>query len=547
MSSPSRGRKQRFRKTKAELIEEIEALEQHVADFQSTSSRARRADDYLAGQELTHLARFLSENPNPVLRVTANARVLYANDAALAIQGLFVGVDKRTLTPRLAKACDEMSQTTTPRDVEFETQARGFVFSMTPVAGEIYINLYGRDITEHKQAEQELARKEAQLRVALDNMPGGMTLEASDGRYVLINSQYAELHDYPEDFLKAGMSVDEEVRFQIERGDFGPGSEDAQVKEMLGLYRRGNATSWERTLPHGRTRRFNVAPTPQGGYATITTDITELKDREKELAEKEAQLRVALDNMPGGIVLMDRHLKYVLFNAQYSQLAELPEGLLRVGGSIHDVLDFQRQRGDFGPGEKSKVLAAVLAVYRQGKAASWERTIAGTGRTIEVYVAPTPEGGYVSVLTDITARKRHQEALRESEERYALAMKGSNEGLWDWDISDGELYVSPYISTLVGLGGQDLRTTRDDLRARVHPEDLPSSAAALAAHLNRENEHYESEYRVLGPDGHYRWVHSRGLCLWDETGAPYRMAGSIGDITERKEAEVKLREAREMA
>ena len=510
MSSPSRVRKQRFRMAKAELIEEIEALEQRAADFEIPSSRVRRADDYLAGQELSPLARFPSENPNPVLRVAAHGRVLYANDAARAIQGLFADADKRTLTPRLAKVRDETNQTTKPRELEFEAQARVFVFSMTPVTGETYINIYGRDITEHKQAEEELARKEAQLRVALDNMPGGMTLEDSDGRYVLINSQYAELHDYPGDFLKAGMSVDEEVRFQNERGDFGPGSEDTYVKEMLNFYRRGKATSWERTLPHGRTLRFNVAPTPQGGYATITTDITELKNREKELAEKETQLRVALDNMPGGIVLMDRHLKYVLFNAQYSELAELPEGLLKVGGSIHDVLDFQRKRGDFGPGEKSKVLAVVLAVYRQGKAASWERTIAGTGRTIEVYVAPTPEGGYVSVLTDITARKRHEEALRESEERYALAMKGSNEGLWDWDIRDGELYVSPYITRLFGLGGQDLKTTPDEIRARVHPEDLPPVVAALGAHLNRENEYYESEYRALGP----RWAVSLGAQPW---------------------------------
>ncbi len=113
----------------------------------------------------------------------------------MAIQGLLVGTDNKTLTPRLAHVCDEVNQAAESRDVEFEAQARRFVFSMTPVAGETYFNPYGRDITEHKQAEEKPARKEAQLRVALDNMPGGMTLEGINGRYVLVNSQYAELHD----------------------------------------------------------------------------------------------------------------------------------------------------------------------------------------------------------------------------------------------------------------------------------------------------------------------------------------------------------------
>ncbi len=77
------------------------------------------------------------------------------------------------------------------------------------------------------------------------------------------------------------MSVDEEVRFQIERGDFGPGSEDAQVKEMLALYRRRKATSWERTIAGtGRTIEVCVAPTPQGGYVSILTNVTVHKRHE---------------------------------------------------------------------------------------------------------------------------------------------------------------------------------------------------------------------------------------------------------------------------
>ena len=147
--------------------------------------------------------------------------------------------------------------------------------------------------TELKRSEQALAEKEAQLRVALDNMPGGITVEDRDRNYVLFNSKYSELHDYPEGFLKVGMSAREEVRFQAERGDFGPGNKDELVEQVLILKQGGKTTSWERTLPNGRTLRFNTAPTPEGGNAQIVTDITESKRVEEALVEAKRRAEAA--------------------------------------------------------------------------------------------------------------------------------------------------------------------------------------------------------------------------------------------------------------
>ncbi len=102
------------------------------------------------------------------------------------------------------------------------------------------------------------------------------------------------------------------------------------------------------------TLEQRVAVTPEGG--------SELKRREQELAEKEAQLRVALENMPGGMALYDRDLNYVLFNSQYSELFEFPDGLVRVGGSRRDVLRYQAERGDFGPGAACRLHNQTLTI-----------------------------------------------------------------------------------------------------------------------------------------------------------------------------------------
>ena len=97
---------------------------------------------------------------------------------------------------------------------------------------------------------------------------------------------------------------------------------------------------------------------------TVSFDITDRKRAEQELAEKEAQLRIALDNMPGGMMLGDRDLNYVLFNAQYGELYEFPDGLVRAGGSLRDELRYQADRGDFGPGDEDGLIEQVVATYQ---------------------------------------------------------------------------------------------------------------------------------------------------------------------------------------
>ena len=150
-----------------------------------------------------------------------------------------------------------------------------------------------QDITERKHAEEELAEKEAQLRVALENMPGGIRYVDGDKNYVFFNSRYNELYGFPEDLLKVGESNRVENLFQAKRGDFGPGDPDILTDEWLGsLPVDTEPTSWERTTVEGKTLHVNTAPTPAGGIVNIVTDISERKQAEVELANRTALIQL---------------------------------------------------------------------------------------------------------------------------------------------------------------------------------------------------------------------------------------------------------------
>ena len=138
------------------------------------------------------------------------------------------------------------------------------------------------------------------------------------------------------------------------------------------------------------------------------------------------------------------------------------------------------------------------------------------------------------------ARQRAEEALRTSEERYALAAHGANDGLWDWDLRAGKVYLSPRWKSMLGLGADEVAEDPNEWLGRVHPQDLPGLKARLDAHLEGRSEHFESEYRIAHRDGTYRWMLSRGLGVRTAEGVPLRMAGSQTDITHRKQVEEQL-------
>ncbi len=137
-------------------------------------------------------------------------------------------------------------------------------------------------------------------------------------------------------------------------------------------------------------------------------------------------------------------------------------------------------------------------------------------------------------------RKRAEMALHESQERYALAVGGAKDGIWDWDLEGNRIYLSPRWKAMLGFEDGEIGESPSEWLGRIHPDDLPEVRQAISSHLLGQAPEFESEHRMLHRDGGYRWVLTRGLAVRRPDGEAYRMAGSQSDITARKVAEERL-------
>jgi PAS domain S-box-containing protein len=149
---------------------------------------------------------------------------------------------------------------------------------------------------------------------------------------------------------------------------------------------------------------------------------------------------------------------------------------------------------------------------------------------------------FLGYITDITKQHTTTEELLDVSSRFRLALEGTKDGLWDWDMSTNRVFFSKKWKEMLGYQEEELANRLETWTSRIHPDDVDMVFDAINAHFAKDVEYYETEYKIKCKDGSYKWILDRGKALFDENDKAYRMIGFHTDMTEKKSLENKLRE-----
>jgi diguanylate cyclase (GGDEF)-like protein/PAS domain S-box-containing protein len=255
------------------------------------------------------------------------------------------------------------------------------------------------------------------------------------------------------------------------------------------------------------------------------------------LRESERRFHAFMDNSPAVAYMKDEAGRYVYVNQSFQRLFKATESSL-IGKTDAELLpaDIARKLRESDTGVLADNRSAELMEIVPGEKGDLRHWL-----TIKFpFVSQSGVKFLGGTSIDISERVKADEALRASEKRWQLALRGTNDGLWDWNAITNEVYYSARWKQMLGYGEHEIQNLPEEWDLRVHPDDLPRVKADIEAHMQRQTPYYVSEYRMRCRDGSYRWVLARGQAVWDEQGKPLRMAGSHTDITDRKKAEEQL-------
>ncbi len=399
--------------------------------------------------------------------------------------------------------------------------------------------LVGRIADAHRSELEALQARQDTfnlLTAIVDNSDDAIFAKDRDGRYLLFNAAASR-------YIGKAAS---EVVGRDDRDIFPPD----QAEKVMAIGRRVMATGLtetnEETLDTALGRRIFMAtkgPLRDAdntvfGLFGISRDITARKQAEDALRESNTRFQDVVASMADWVWEVDAA-------GRYTYVSDSVENML--GYTSAEILG--KTPFDLMPADEAVRVAAEFNAIAARKEAFRDldnvnvhkdgslRHVQTNG--IPILAADGSLLGYRGLDRDITARWLTEQAVRESEARWIMAIDGAGHGVWDWNVATSRVYFSHQWKAMLGFTDDEVGDSLDEWSGRIHPDDREQCMAEVERHFRKETPTYVCEHRVRCKDGSYKWILDQGRVVgWDADGKPARMIGTHTDITALKQSEV---------
>ncbi len=413
---------------------------------------------------------------------------------------------------------------------------RGKVISRTTDGKPLKMFGTHQDITRRKKNEEEIQQF---FSVNLDLL----CIADQKGIFLKVNKAWEQILGYKTSEIENRQFMD----------FVHPNDHEATIARMSELDRQEEVLNFVNRYQHknGTYRYIEWRSKPAGDliYAAAR-DVTDRIETEEELTRSREDLRTTLNSLADGVIATDKNGIITKMNPVAEKLTSWSVEDAR-GKDLNNVFNVVNT----ATGQKET--NSVQLVLKKGvvtELSNHRMLIDKNGIQYPIADSAAPikntEGeitGVVLIFRDMTEEYRIKEELRNSEERFKLAVEGSRDGLWDWDLVSNKAYHSPQYARMLGYEPSELPYTSKAWSDLLHPEDIDKAMHDVKKYLEGTKPYYESTFRLRAKNGKYKWITGRGKALFNEKGKPIRFVGFNTDVTGQKENEKALLEAKEKA